>query len=129
MHEYMVIVWPARYLGISNRKTYFWMNMVITYNNLKKKHLLHAFCLMYNRHHIKFLHVAGLRNAQPQNTHARALMISVRIVGHAHLTDFNIATRLSDNGLASSFSGTKPYMAPEVFMCALDEIGMCVLVE
>ncbi|XP_055380873.1 serine/threonine-protein kinase 32A isoform X2 [Condylostylus longicornis] len=43
--------------------------------------------------------------------------------GHAHLTDFNIATRLQKDGLACSMSGTKPYMAPEVFMCALDEVG------
>ncbi|XP_037949853.1 serine/threonine-protein kinase 32A [Teleopsis dalmanni] len=44
-------------------------------------------------------------------------------LGHAHLTDFNIATRLQKDGLACSMSGTKPYMAPEVFMCALDEIA------
>lgn len=43
--------------------------------------------------------------------------------GHAHLTDFNIATRLAKDGLACSMSGTKPYMAPEVFMCALDEVA------
>jgi serine/threonine kinase 32 len=42
--------------------------------------------------------------------------------GHAHITDFNIATRLPKDGLACSMSGTKPYMAPEVFMCALEEI-------
>uniref|UniRef100_A0A182P195 Protein kinase domain-containing protein n=1 Tax=Anopheles epiroticus TaxID=199890 RepID=A0A182P195_9DIPT len=44
-------------------------------------------------------------------------------MGHAHLTDFNIATRLPPDGLACSMSGTKPYMAPEVFMCALEEIA------
>ncbi|XP_039430018.1 serine/threonine-protein kinase 32A-like [Culex pipiens pallens] len=43
--------------------------------------------------------------------------------GHSHLTDFNIATRLQPDGLACSMSGTKPYMAPEVFMCALEEIA------
>ncbi|EDW83710.2 uncharacterized protein Dwil_GK13757 [Drosophila willistoni] len=43
--------------------------------------------------------------------------------GHAHLTDFNIATRLQKDGLACSMSGTKPYMAPEVFLCALDEVA------
>ncbi|KAL5283252.1 STK32C family protein [Megaselia abdita] len=43
--------------------------------------------------------------------------------GHAHLTDFNIATRLQNDSLACTMSGTKPYMAPEVFMCALDEIA------
>lgn len=30
------------------------------------------------------------------------------ISGHAHLTDFNIATRLQRDGLACSMSGTKP---------------------
>lgn len=39
------------------------------------------------------------------------------------MTDFNIATRLQKNALACSMSGTKPYMAPEVFLCALDEVG------
>ncbi|ELU01456.1 hypothetical protein CAPTEDRAFT_92464 [Capitella teleta] len=40
--------------------------------------------------------------------------------GHVHITDFNIATELLDGQLATSLSGTKPYMAPEVFACALD---------
>ncbi|VDN59635.1 unnamed protein product [Dracunculus medinensis] len=39
--------------------------------------------------------------------------------GHAHLTDFNLATRLSPKTLATSFSGTRPYMAPEVIMSSL----------
>lgn len=30
--------------------------------------------------------------------------------GHVHLTDFNIATILEDGKLATSMSGTKPYM-------------------
>ncbi|CAG7733673.1 unnamed protein product [Allacma fusca] len=42
--------------------------------------------------------------------------------GHAHLTDFNVATLVEDNQLASSLSGTKPYMAPEVYACSADEI-------
>ncbi|XP_055315116.1 serine/threonine-protein kinase 32B isoform X2 [Sitodiplosis mosellana] len=42
--------------------------------------------------------------------------------GHFHLTDFNIATRLQNDGFACSMSGTKPYIAPEVFMCALDQV-------
>ncbi|XP_047113145.1 serine/threonine-protein kinase 32A [Schistocerca piceifrons] len=40
--------------------------------------------------------------------------------GHAHLTDFNIATVLEPGQLATSMSGTKPYMAPEIFECAAD---------
>jgi serine/threonine kinase 32 len=30
--------------------------------------------------------------------------------GHAHLTDFNIATILEEGEMAVSISGTKPYM-------------------
>ncbi|XP_073971338.1 serine/threonine-protein kinase 32B isoform X2 [Rhodnius prolixus] len=41
--------------------------------------------------------------------------------GHAHITDFNIAALLPDGQLATSMSGTKPYIAPEVFGCAMDE--------
>ncbi|XP_046371494.2 serine/threonine-protein kinase 32B-like [Haliotis rufescens] len=41
--------------------------------------------------------------------------------GHAHITDFNIATTLATGELATSMSGTKPYMAPEVFACSLEE--------
>ncbi|CAH1258060.1 serine/threonine-protein kinase 32A-like [Branchiostoma lanceolatum] len=40
--------------------------------------------------------------------------------GHAHLTDFNVASVLRENELATSLSGTKPYMAPEVYLCALE---------
>jgi hypothetical protein len=32
------------------------------------------------------------------------------ILGHAHITDFNIATVLENGELATSMSGTKPYM-------------------
>ncbi|XP_064630521.1 serine/threonine-protein kinase 32B-like [Lineus longissimus] len=42
--------------------------------------------------------------------------------GHVHITDFNIATIIQNNQLATSMSGTKPYMAPEVFRCALEEL-------
>lgn len=31
-------------------------------------------------------------------------------LGHAHVTDFNIATVLEDGQLATSMSGTKPYI-------------------
>ncbi|XP_067011228.2 serine/threonine-protein kinase 32B [Anabrus simplex] len=41
--------------------------------------------------------------------------------GHAHITDFNIATVLEAGQLATSMSGTKPYMAPEIFDCVADE--------
>ncbi|EFO26959.1 AGC/YANK protein kinase [Loa loa] len=39
--------------------------------------------------------------------------------GHAHLTDFNLATRLAPNTYATSFCGTRPYMAPEILLCSL----------
>ncbi|XP_069467519.1 serine/threonine-protein kinase 32C isoform X1 [Ambystoma mexicanum] len=35
--------------------------------------------------------------------------------GHAHLTDFNVATIIKDGERATSLAGTKPYMAPEIF--------------
>ncbi|XP_024941694.1 serine/threonine-protein kinase 32A isoform X2 [Cephus cinctus] len=44
--------------------------------------------------------------------------------GHAHVTDFNIATVLEDGQLATSMSGTKPYIAPEVYMCSCEEYGV-----
>ncbi|XP_065174193.1 serine/threonine-protein kinase 32B isoform X2 [Atheta coriaria] len=40
--------------------------------------------------------------------------------GFAHITDFNIATILDESQIATSMSGTKPYIAPEIFDCALD---------
>ncbi|CAK9800040.1 Serine/threonine-protein kinase 32B [Anthophora plagiata] len=44
--------------------------------------------------------------------------------GHAHVTDFNIATVLEDGELATSMSGTKPYIAPEIYMCSCEEYGV-----
>lgn len=44
--------------------------------------------------------------------------------GHAHVTDFNIATVLEEGTLATSMSGTKPYIAPEVYMCSCEEYGV-----
>ncbi len=41
--------------------------------------------------------------------------------GHAHITDFNIATFLSDDSLATSLTGTRPYMAPEIYSTGLRE--------
>ncbi|KAJ0004938.1 hypothetical protein NQD34_011152 [Periophthalmus magnuspinnatus] len=35
--------------------------------------------------------------------------------GHAHLTDFNIATIIKDGERATALAGTEPYMAPEIF--------------
>ncbi|XP_058797881.1 serine/threonine-protein kinase 32A [Phymastichus coffea] len=44
--------------------------------------------------------------------------------GHAHVTDFNIAATLKNDQLATSMSGTKPYMAPEIYKCACEEYGV-----
>jgi hypothetical protein len=38
-------------------------------------------------------------------------------VGHVHITDFNIATVLSDGQLATSVSGTTPYMGKLKHTC------------
>ncbi|XP_014220006.1 serine/threonine-protein kinase 32A [Copidosoma floridanum] len=43
--------------------------------------------------------------------------------GHAHVTDFNIAVTLEDEQVATSMSGTKPYMAPEIYKCSYEEHG------
>ncbi|KAF4104548.1 hypothetical protein G5714_013879 [Onychostoma macrolepis] len=40
--------------------------------------------------------------------------------GHVHVTDFNVATVLQGSETASSMAGTKPYMAPEVFVSFVD---------
>ncbi|XP_054716935.1 serine/threonine-protein kinase 32B-like [Uloborus diversus] len=40
--------------------------------------------------------------------------------GHIRLIDFNTAIKVEDDRLATSMTGTKPYIAPEVFRCALD---------
>ncbi|PAA82307.1 hypothetical protein BOX15_Mlig002698g1, partial [Macrostomum lignano] len=42
--------------------------------------------------------------------------------GNVFLTDFNVAAVLLDNKMATEVSGTKPYMAPEVFQTGLKEI-------
>ncbi|XP_057340472.1 serine/threonine-protein kinase 32A isoform X1 [Microplitis mediator] len=44
--------------------------------------------------------------------------------GHAHVTDFNVATMLEDDQLATSISGTKPYIAPEIYMCSCEVHGV-----
>ncbi|XP_014236308.1 serine/threonine-protein kinase 32A [Trichogramma pretiosum] len=44
--------------------------------------------------------------------------------GHAHVTDFNIASTLEKDQLATSLSGTKPYMAPEIYKCSCEEFGV-----
>ncbi|XP_071483363.1 serine/threonine-protein kinase 32B-like [Diadema antillarum] len=41
--------------------------------------------------------------------------------GHVHITDFNIATIVKENTYGTSMSGTKPYMAPEIFQTATDD--------
>jgi serine/threonine protein kinase len=38
--------------------------------------------------------------------------------GHAHLTDFNIATILEEGEMAVSISGTKPYMGNSLTLIA-----------
>uniref|UniRef100_A0A8D0DXC3 Serine/threonine kinase 32A n=1 Tax=Salvator merianae TaxID=96440 RepID=A0A8D0DXC3_SALMN len=38
--------------------------------------------------------------------------------GHAHITDFNIATVVTKDTQVTSVAGTKPYMAPEIFSSA-----------
>lgn len=39
------------------------------------------------------------------------------VSGHVHITDFNIATVLGEDQLATSMSGTKPYMGKPRLCC------------
>lgn len=70
-----------------------------------------AMALDYLKNH-KIIH----RDVKPDN-----LLLDNK--GHVHLTDFNVATILEDeNTLATSMSGTKPYMAPEVFKTTFGKV-------
>lgn len=51
--------------------------------------------------------------------------LSLDVLGHAHLTDFNIATIIKDGERATALAGTKPYMGsnappePPLMTCLL----------
>ncbi|CAI4230430.1 unnamed protein product [Auanema sp. JU1783] len=64
---------------------------------------------------LDYLHQNNIihRDVKPEN-------ILLDEQGHAHLTDLNLATQLEEDKLATSFSGTRPYMAPEIFQCVLN---------
>uniref|UniRef100_A0A914ZAP3 Protein kinase domain-containing protein n=1 Tax=Panagrolaimus superbus TaxID=310955 RepID=A0A914ZAP3_9BILA len=66
---------------------------------------------------IDYLHGKSIihRDIKPEN-------ILLDDQGHAHLTDFNLATKLEKNSLATSFTGTRPYMAPEILRTSMGDI-------
>ncbi|PAV65183.1 hypothetical protein WR25_14512 [Diploscapter pachys] len=66
---------------------------------------------------VEYLHKNHIihRDIKPEN-------ILLDDQGHAHLTDLNLATKLEDDQLATSFSGTRPYMAPEIYGCAVGDV-------
>lgn len=50
------------------------------------------------------------------------------VLGHAHLTDFNIATIIKDGERATALAGTKPYMGIVVFTLKITSLHLsCVL--
>ncbi|XDA88384.1 hypothetical protein R6Z07F_018050 [Ovis aries] len=56
------------------------------------------------------------RDVKPDNILLdERVALSSFLTGHAHLTDFNIATIIKDGERATALAGTKPYMAPEIF--------------
>lgn len=44
------------------------------------------------------------------------------VSGHAHLTDFNIATIIKDGEKATALAGTKPYMGITAFTLKIDSL-------
>lgn len=54
-------------------------------------------------------------------------MIHLLISGHAHVTDFNVATMLGIDKLATSLSGTKPYIGElGVSQLKADAVNKCI---
>eukprot|EP00009_Paramoeba_aestuarina_P017516 CAMPEP_0201531106 /NCGR_PEP_ID=MMETSP0161_2-20130828/46588_1 /ASSEMBLY_ACC=CAM_ASM_000251 /TAXON_ID=180227 /ORGANISM="Neoparamoeba aestuarina, Strain SoJaBio B1-5/56/2" /LENGTH=307 /DNA_ID=CAMNT_0047933791 /DNA_START=292 /DNA_END=1215 /DNA_ORIENTATION=- len=67
----------------------------------------YAVCLVQG---LEYLHDNKIihRDLKPEN-----LLLDDK--GYPHLTDFNVAIKLDDDGLTKGFAGTRPYMAPEVY--------------
>ncbi|NXH47231.1 ST32A kinase, partial [Dicaeum eximium] len=69
--------------------------LVLALDYLQSRHIIHSYFLC----EIK----------------AKPVHIRLCVPGHAHITDFNIATVLTKDSPVTTIAGTKPYMAPEMF--------------
>ncbi|TKR77569.1 hypothetical protein L596_018515 [Steinernema carpocapsae] len=70
--------------------------------------MAHALAYLHNH---RIIH----RDIKPEN-----ILLDDR--GHAHLTDLNLATKLESGSIATSASGTRPYMAPEILLTELGQM-------
>lgn len=107
--------------SIRNPAFIFWLPIILIEN--RNYLYVHGSPLAILQADVWYLHRACPKTFSTKFDVTRYYCFKFSFIGHAHLTDFNIATVLEDTYLATSMSGTKPYIAPEIFDCAVD---LCV---